>query len=127
MANVSLLFDLIIKIFVVGLPTVFLILLYVNRKDKAWFNRFLVLLLLTLSGAIYFLARVNYVKNKEAEKYFGFYKLHRLDCEDCADCQIELLSNYTYNITKAEAIVGDGIWDLELYDMGYYLEIENGP
>ncbi len=127
MANLSLLFDIILKIFVTGLPIVALILLYVNRKDKLWTYRYLVLFLLTLCGATYFHIRVNQVKSEKAKKYFGLYKLERLDCEDCETCEIDLRSDYKYNIIKDGQIVGVGIWSLGLYDMGYYLDIENGP
>src|SRR5690606_18303386 len=127
MANISLLFDFILKIFVTGLPIIFLILLYVNRTDKLLTYRYLVLSLLTLSGAVYFYVSVNQVKSAEAEKYFGFYKLDRLDCEDCENCKIDLRPDYKYNIIKNGEIVGEGIWSVELYDMGYYLEIEYGP
>lgn len=68
-------------------------------------------------------------KKEASKKYLGMYKLETLDCKQCDSCEINLLSDYTYNIVKDGRFVRKGKWDIgTAFDIpGDFLELENGP
>lgn len=127
MGNLAVLGGLIINCLVFGLPILFLLLLLIN-KSRASRLFALLLFLLTTVNAIYFSVSSGDRKEAASKKYLGFYKLNRLDCEDCKSCRINVRSNYTYDIMQNEKVVGEGKWDLEINaETGYFLTLENGP
>ncbi len=68
-------------------------------------------------------------KKDASKKYLGIYKLEKLDCIECDNCEINLLSDYTYDILKDGRLVRKGKWDIGIaIDLpGDFLELENGP
>lgn len=128
MGKFTVLGGLIIKCLVVGLPLIFLLLLFRKNKSKLSTLFILLFFLLTSANAIYFLVSAHERKIEVSKKYLGSYKLKRLDCKECENCKIILHPNYTYDIIKNEKVIGEGQWDLEINsETGYFLKLDNGP
>ena len=123
------LFEFISLCIIVGLPIIFLILLILLRKRKNPLiaGIFLLLFIASSGYATYYFMSIQKYKTETKEKYLGFYKLDKLDCEECVDCKVELHPDYSYNIYKDNKVVGKGKWEL-VWDpeSGYFLRIDNG-
>ena len=87
------------------------------------------LLVGSLIVAFCFFNSGNDSKRKESKKYLGYYKLDRLNGENCENCKLNLLEDNHYDIIVNNQIKGRGKWDLDFdgESAGYYLVLENGP
>ncbi len=128
MGNFTVAGGLFIKVIVIGLPVLLLLLLFKNRPNKFSAILLSVLLLLTVTIGLFFFLVGAKERNKLSNKFVGFYKLNKLNCEECINCRIELHEDYRYEIIQNSKIVGDGEWSIEMNpETGYFLKIENGP
>lgn len=126
MGNFTVLGGLLIKCLVLGLPLVFLLLLWKMNKSRLSTILILLFFLLTTANAIHFFVSAYNSKIEASKTFIGFYKLNRLDCEECENCKVDLQSDFKYNIIKDGKIVGNGEWDLEVSpETGFYMQLDN--
>lgn len=88
------------------------------------------LLFLLLTGfAVYFYYNNSRNEYEASKKFWGDYKLERLDGKRCDSCKVRLYDGYTYDIIVQDKLVGHGKWHIETaIDIpGYFLKVENGP
>ena len=84
-------------------------------------------------GLTTFAVYVYYNKNRHeyesSKKFWGDYKLEKLDRKKCDSCKVRLYDGYTYAILVQDKIVGHGKWHIETaIDIpGYFLKVDNGP
>lgn len=88
----------------------------------------LLFLLLTVFG-VYIIYRNNRNEYEASKKFWGDYKLEKLDGKKCDSCKVRLYDGYTYDILVKNNIVGHGKWHIEsAIDIpGYFLKVNNGP
>lgn len=128
MGNFTVLGGLTIKCLIVGLPLIFLLFLYRKKKSRLSTIFILLFFLLTTANAIYFFVNAHETKIEVSKKYLGFYKFNRLDCKECKNCKINLLSDFKYDIIKDEKIIGNGKWDIKINpETGFYMELDIKP
>ena len=129
MSNLTVLMGLIIKGMTILLPLVLLYLIY--RSRKSWKRlMFLVPALIALLFLVYnFYKSAGERKKQESVRYLGYYKLDRLNGENCDSCKLNLVKDQHYDIIVNNQIVGTGKWDLGFdgESAGFYLMLENGP
>ena len=85
---------------------------------------------MVLTGfAIY--VHYNNIRNEyeASKKFWGDYKLEKLDRNNCDSCKVRLYDGYTYDILVKDKTVGHGKWHIETaIDIpGYFLKVDNGP
>lgn len=128
MGNFTVLGGLFIKGVVIVLPFFFLLLLLKKRRNQFSTILLAIFLLFTTITAFFFFVSMDKEKDKLSKKYAGYYKLVKLNCEECINWRIELHEDYRYEIIQNSKIVGDGEWSIEMNpETGYFLKIENGP
>jgi hypothetical protein len=87
------------------------------------------LLFLVLTGfAVYVYYNNNRNEYEASKKFWGIYKLERLDGKKCDSCKVRLYDGYIYDILVKNKIVGQGKWHIETaIDIpGYFLKVGNG-
>ena len=88
------------------------------------------LLFLVLAGiVVYVIYRNNRNEYEASKKFWGDYKLEKLDRKNCDSCKVRLYDGYIYDILVQDKIVGHGKWHIETaIDIpGYFLKVDNGP
>ena len=129
MGNLTVLGGLIIKLFVVVLPLIFLLLVIRNKKSKTRLVIFSCLFLLASINTFYFFKSSDDGKKKVAKEMAGYYKLDELNDSACENCKLNLSPDYKFDVIQNGKITGHGKWsiDFDAESAGYYLVIDGGP